>query len=222
MLTTPDIKNIYSNIQKQLYYMIPEKWDKIYLYASVIDHYNNIQTGEMFFYYYPKSVLKKKPVNVYEIPSKFNIDEKGYLKLAEKLYTEIKKVRKEQINSGDKPWSSVTISIQDCKFTVEFSYEDLVNSVFTNTDRHLAWRHQYLNIPLESYSKKERAMIKKYMTTQKWVNRNLNTYSEGIYKAASDNLIEHKRKIEEGKIDIRQEQVEESQLKERKNQILNI
>ena len=60
MLTTPEIRNVYEKIQKQLFYMIPEKWDKVYLYASVLDHYNNIQTGEMFFYYYPKSVLKKK------------------------------------------------------------------------------------------------------------------------------------------------------------------
>ncbi len=221
MLTTPNLKNIYSNIQKQLYYMIPEKWDKIYLYASVVDHYNNIQTGEMFFYYYPKSMLKKNPINVYEIPSKFNIDENGYLKLAENLYNEIKQIRKKQIEEGKKPWSSVTISIEECKFTVEFDYEDLINSKFSNTDRHLVWRHKYLNIPLESYSKSERAMIKKYIDAQKKLNRNLSTYTEGVYQKASENLLEHKKKIEEGKIKQTKEIVEETP-KTRKNQILNI
>ena len=49
--------------------MIPEKWDKIYLYASITNQINNLQTGELYFYYYPKGILKKNPVNVYEIPT---------------------------------------------------------------------------------------------------------------------------------------------------------
>ena len=74
--------------------MIPEKWDKIYLYASIIDQINNLQTGELYFYYYPKGILKKNPVNVYEIPYKFNLEEEMYLKLVEKLYNSIKELRK--------------------------------------------------------------------------------------------------------------------------------
>ena len=34
---TKKIKEIYEDIQKRLFYMIPEKWDKLYLYSSVID-----------------------------------------------------------------------------------------------------------------------------------------------------------------------------------------
>ena len=43
--------------------MIPEKWDKIYLYASITNQINNLQTGELYFYYYPKGILKKNHVN---------------------------------------------------------------------------------------------------------------------------------------------------------------
>ena len=59
MIMSQEIRNAYDKIQKQLFYMIPEKWDRVYLYASVLDHYNSVQTGEMFFYYYPKSMMKK-------------------------------------------------------------------------------------------------------------------------------------------------------------------
>ena len=52
------------------------------------------EAGELFFYYVPKGILKKKPVNVYEIPSKFNIDETEYLKLVDALYSKIKELRK--------------------------------------------------------------------------------------------------------------------------------
>ena len=91
MITDSKIKEIYTQIQKQLFYMIPEKWDKVYLYSSVLERRDHLETGEMYFDYVPKGVLKKKPVNVYEIPNKFNIDEEEYYKLADKLYAEIKK-----------------------------------------------------------------------------------------------------------------------------------
>lgn len=193
MLTTLNIRNRYAGIQKQLFYMIPEKWDRVYLYASVIQRFNKLQTGEMFFYYYPKSLLKKNPVNVYEIPNKFNIDENAYLGLADKLYDELKSLREELIKSGEKAWTNLTISVQDFKFTVEYNYDDLVNSVYTNYDRHLIWRHQYLGIPLSSYAKKERQMIESYLRQQKQVNRNVNTYSEGIYHKPTIKTIEYNK-----------------------------
>ena len=83
---TKNIRKIYEEIQRKLFYMIPEKWEEVYLYASVIERLGSLQTGELFFYYVPKGLIKRKPVNVYEIPSKFNIPEEEYLKLVEILY----------------------------------------------------------------------------------------------------------------------------------------
>lgn len=200
MLTTSEIRKSYEKIQKQLFYMIPEKWDKVFLYASVLEHYNSIQTGEMFFYYYPKSVLKKNPVNVYEVPNKFNIDEKAYLKLAEKLYDELKKLREYFITSGEKPWTNLTISIQNFKFNVEYSYENLVNSKYTSYDRHLIWRHKYLDIPLTSYQKKDRKMIEEYLAEEEH-NKKISTYNEGIYKKPVSNITEY-NKLEENEQNI--------------------
>lgn len=200
MLTNSEIRKSYEKIQKQLFYMIPEKWDKVFLYASVLEHYNNVQTGEMFFYYYPKSVLKKNPVNVYEVPNKFNIDEQAYLKLAEKLYDELKKLRNYCISVGEKPWSNLTISIQNFQFNVEYSYENLVNSKYTSYDRHLIWRHKYLDIPLTSYQKKDRKMIEEYLVEEEH-NKKISTYNEGIYKKPVSNITEY-NKLEENEQNI--------------------
>ena len=93
--TTRKIKEIYEDIQKKIFYMIPEKWDELYLYASVIERFGNIETGELFFYYIPKGILKKNPINVYEIPTKFNLEEGEYLRLVELLYDKIKELRNE-------------------------------------------------------------------------------------------------------------------------------
>ena len=232
MLTTPEIRNVYEKIQKQLFYMIPEKWDKVYLYASVLDHYNYIQTGEMFFYYYPKSVLKKNPVNVYEVPERFNIDEAAYLKLAEKLYEEIKKLRNILIQKGEKPWTNITISIEDFKFKVEYSYEDLVNSKYTSYDRHIIWRYKYLDIPLTSLLKKDRKMVEEYLSKEKYYNKNITTYNEGIYKKPVSNIMKYDKE-ETDNIEVKENEkienkpenkIEEKQVKDEttiKSQILN-
>lgn len=195
MFVTANIRNIYAKIQSGLFYMLPEKWDSVYLYASVLDHFSNVQTGEMFFYYYPKSVLKKNPVNVYEVPNKFNMDEKTYLKLAENLYEEIKKLRIEQIKMGEIPWSNITISIENLKFTVEYNYDDLVNSKYTSEDRHLIWRYKYLKVPLSSYSKKERKMVEKYLSEEEYHNKNITTYNEGIYRKPISRIGEYGNSI---------------------------
>lgn len=196
MLTTYDIRTAYNQIQKHLFYMIPEKWDRVYLYASVIEHFNNVQTGEMFFYYYPKSIFKRNPINVYEIPNKFNIDEQEYLKLAENLYEDIKKLRIQQIEIGEKPWTNITISIQNLKFNVEYDYEDLVNSNYTNYDRHLIWRYKYLDVPISSYSRKDRKMLEKYLDEEKYNNKNITTYNEGIYKKPLSNILTYDKSNE--------------------------
>ena len=52
--TTKNMKEKYEKIQSCLFELIPEKWDEIYLYASVIDRAGDVQTGEMYFYYFQK------------------------------------------------------------------------------------------------------------------------------------------------------------------------
>ena len=108
----------------QLYRMIPEKWDKVYLYSSIIEQVNNLQTGEMFFYFFPAGILKKNYVNVYEIPAKFNIEESEYMILVEKLYNTIKQLRLEY--EKEQLWSNITIYIEGTYFQIHYVYEDLL------------------------------------------------------------------------------------------------
>ena len=224
MLITSKIRNEYAQIQKQLFHMIPEKWDRVYLYASVVERFNQLQTGEMFFYYYPKSMIRRNPVNVYEVPNKFNIDEGAYLRLADKLYGEIKMLREIMLEIGERPWSNMTISIEDFKFHVRYSYEDLVDSNYTSYDRHLIWRHRYLGVSLSSYSRKERAMIEAYLKEEETINQNVNTYSEGIYrKPVATYNIEYNKEEQEIKSEsskLTKEEKEEETI-EIKNQILS-
>lgn len=183
--TTKNMKDKYEEIQNQLFYMIPEKWEKIFLYASIIDRTGNVQTGELYFYYIPKGLLKKKPVNVYEVPSKFNIDEAEYTKLVDKLYEIIKNLRQDFIETDQELWTNLTISIENCKFKVEYGYEELKQDEQSNYENHVIWRHKYLGIGGEI--KEEKKILDKYYLKKDESKKQ--SYQTGIYLKTTNNVI---------------------------------
>lgn len=162
MKNTPEINEIYKSIQHQLNILIPEKWESIYLYAAVINQFSSMQAWEMYFYYIPQSILKKNPINVYEIPNKFNVDEKEYLELVDNLCNAIKKLHKEYSAAYGKEWTNMVVSIKDEKFLIEYNYEDLLRLKYTSHDRHIIFKHKYLNIPIQNFSKKEQRVLQDF------------------------------------------------------------
>lgn len=216
--TTRKIKEIYEDIQRKIFYMIPEKWDEVYLYASVIERFGNVETGELFFYYIPKGLLRKNPINVYEIPSKFNLEESEYLRLVELLYNKIKELRNEfkKLEEG-KAWSNLTITIKDMKFLVDYDYEDLQNSEFDSYQRHIIWRSKYLDMGIEKVSKDEREILKRYLTGEKSLIRTEH-YEEGIYIKNIKNMVDFDTENYESTQNV--EYVASKNVKKTKNQIL--
>lgn len=188
---TKKIKEMYEDIQRRIFYMIPEKWDRMYLYASVSDLIDGHQTGELFFYYIPKGIFKKNPVNVYEIPQKFNLDEKEYLKLVNILYQKIVELREEFKKIEFVPtWTNLTMIIDGTHFKIEYDYEDLSKSKFSNYERHIIWRYNYLGIKEEQLNKKERKIIERYELGEKVVRRR-ERYEEGIYIKNIKNIVDY-------------------------------
>ncbi len=228
---TPEIKELYKEIQEKLFSMIPEKWDRIYLYASILEGINHLETGEMFFYYFPKGILKKDPVNVYEVPNKFNLDEQEYFQLADELYGVIKKLRKECEVVNGKKWGNLTISVENFQFKIEYDYQDLKESPYNSYERHLIWRYEYLEIGVNTYNRKDRKIIEEYRQNKPYRQEQKDTYIEGIYQVQKPRSIDYEKEnsfrptekqdlaspilsIEE---QIKQEQTKEEQ----RNQILN-
>lgn len=193
--------------------MIPEKWSKLYLYASILEQVHGMPIGEMYFYYFPKGILKKKAINVYEIPSRFNIDEEVYSKLINDLYLSIKQLREECILSNLKAWTNLTIAIEGFKFSVEYRYDDLAKSEYSNMERHIIWKYRYVQKDINTYTKKERLLLMNYMRKKEKVK--VETYSEGIYQNGKRNIIGYDTKKYVKHEEPKEEIVE-------KNQILNV
>lgn len=169
---TTKIKEMYEDLQKKIFYMIPEKWESLYLYASVIESQKNQSTGELFFYYIPKGILKKKIVNVYEIPSKFNLNQREYLQLVDILYNKIIEIREEFKKQELLPiWTNLTIIMNPNSFKVQYDYEDLSKSEFNNYERHIIWRYKYLGITEEKLTKSERKIISRFLNGVKMLTK---------------------------------------------------
>ncbi len=148
------IQNLYEEIQKLLIKLIPDTWKSICLYASVLENKN----GEMYFYYFPKRLIKANPVNCYEVPEKYGIDEEAYNKSLKKLYGLIKEIKK----VDNKKWTNITIVMDNTTFTIEYHYNDLINSKYNDEQRRIVWTYKYLNIPLESLNFKSKLLVEGY------------------------------------------------------------
>lgn len=188
--TTKNMKEKYEKIQNILFTLIPEKWDAIYLYASVGN--DEKQKGELFFYYIPKGIIKKKPINVYEVPQRFNINEDQYLKIVKELYSWIKKLKQDFIDTEQELWNSLTISIANFKFRVEFSYDELPLDEKQNNDKNIIWRYKYLKIGGEK--KEERKVLEDYFSHKDLSKKEL--YETGLYlKTENNNIMFDKEEV---------------------------
>lgn len=196
MINLSNEKEIYSEIQRRIFYIIPEKWESIYLYASSIDMPNKKQSGEMYFYYFPKGIIKKKAVNGYEIPSAFNIDEDEYSKLIADLYSIIKQLKQVWFQKTQKKWTNLTISIENYQFKIEYDYQDLTSSKFDSYERHVIWRYLYLKTDLHLFGKKDKQIISKYID---FVNHTKlpkkDVYTEGIYAQMVKNIVDYEKTL---------------------------
>lgn len=196
MISLPEEKLMYSEIQKKLFYIIPEKWEAIYLYASIIDVPKQKPIGEMYFYYLPKGIIKKKYVNGYEIPNIFNIDEEQYSKLITDVYNLIKMLRERFVSTGRRVWSNITITIQDFKFKVEFDYEDLRKSEFDSYQRHVIWRYNYLKEDVDVMSRKDKKIIASYQQYKSiHAPSKRDMYVEAMYKLPVKNIVEYEKTV---------------------------
>ncbi len=184
---TKKIKELYEEIQRMIFYAVPGKWDELYLYASIIERLGKVETGEMYFYFMPKGLLKRKFINVYEVPNKYDIEEEEYLKLVEWLYDKIKELRQEFKNSNQHVWSNLTISIKNNKFKIEYNYDKLLGSKDEYYDHHIYWRYKYLQI--EPHSKKERQAIDEYLKNIKHSKFKDQEYDTGIYLKRKTNIV---------------------------------
>ena len=169
----------------------------------------------MYFYYLPKGLLKKKPVNVYEVPKRFNINENEYLKLVDVLYQTIKDLRQDFIDTEQDLWTNLTISIAHCRFKVEYNYEKISQEEYASYVRHVIWRYKYLHLGGEL--KDERKILDKYFKHNIDVVGKKEEYQTGMYLKTVNNMVGYDREIQEKQEKQKEQEIKAAEIEERKN-----
>lgn len=110
---------IYQQIAKTIVDMIPEIWEKVYLYGEVTEG-----VSQLYFFYYPTN--NSSPVYFLNIPELFGISESVFDELKDQLFDYLEKLWNEFNKNDQEPWTNLTFILDSSgKFKIDFDYEDL-------------------------------------------------------------------------------------------------
>jgi uncharacterized protein (TIGR01741 family) len=130
------MEQLYQRIASILVEMIPEDWNKVYLYAEIREGYRKV-----FFYYYP--VGYERPVYHLDITEKFHFDEDLFDELENKLYTCFSELLNEFKIQEQEPWTHLTYILESTgAMKIKYGYEDV--SHISPVEKQEKWEAEYL------------------------------------------------------------------------------
>ncbi|MBM7839115.1 uncharacterized protein (TIGR01741 family) [Alkalihalobacillus xiaoxiensis] len=140
-MDTKVMETIYQKIANTLTTIIPEEWERVYVYAEMREGYKRV-----FFYYFPKG--RKEPIYSLDISDRFLLDEDEYESKEYELYKIFFELRKEFQDQGQEPWNALTFILDDTgKMKIDLVYEDV--SQTSPVDKRSFWESKYLGIRSE-------------------------------------------------------------------------
>ncbi len=132
------MEELYNKIGIIINNIIPEEWNKVYLYAEVSEEHQNV-----FFYYYPKD--NQNPIYSMDITDQFNIDDNKFKELRydlpdcfDELWEEFRIQKQEQ-------WTNLTFILDNTgEFKINYEYE--YPSTFGPYAKQVIWAYNTLGI----------------------------------------------------------------------------
>ncbi|MFS0749856.1 immunity protein YezG family protein [Oceanobacillus sp. 1P07AA] len=126
----------YQKAANLLVDMIPEPWEKVFLYAEIREGYSQV-----YFYYYPEN--QGAPVYNIDIPDIFDVNIKEYKGLKHDLYYCFEELLNEFSNQGHELWTSLTFILDNSgKMNIDYGYEDI--SEISPVEKQDKWEEKYL------------------------------------------------------------------------------
>ncbi|MBJ7960540.1 MULTISPECIES: antitoxin YezG family protein [Bacillus cereus group] len=139
-METKEMEIIYQEIGTRVDEIIPGDWEKIYLYAEVLN-----DSTEVFFYF--SIPTKEEFIYSNDIPKVYNVDRKIYKELLFELFDKFEELREEFRKNEQELWTNLTLTIDNSgKFKIEYNYEDILSSEIGSMDRQIIWMYKNLGI----------------------------------------------------------------------------
>lgn len=132
------IELIYQKIATKVVGIIPVNWNRVYLYSEVLD-----DSTEVYFYFNPKDT--DDLIYSHNIPDVYHVDEGIYEKLLYEIFDLFRELQNEFKKNGQELWTNLTLILERTgKFKINYDYEDILNSVFTPSQRNTIWEYKFL------------------------------------------------------------------------------
>ena len=122
-------------IAKKIQVVLPKDWVKVIFYAEVTD-----DSYEMFYYVFMPD--QDKPIQCYDLPDLYEIEEEQIDDIFEELYAPLLEEKTQLINDGKEPWTNYTLVLNgDGHFTVDFDFSSLEDGSY---EYRKNWKEKYL------------------------------------------------------------------------------
>lgn len=154
-METKKMSEIYGIIANKVDDMIPDEWEKIYLYGEVLE-----DSREVYFYF--ESTTSKELVYGHDIPSHYNVDKRIYRKLLKELSSCIVDLYNEYKENSENVWTSLTFILDNTgNVKINYNYDDVMNSAFSAGERQVIWEYEVLGLEPETETCKD--IVNRYL-----------------------------------------------------------
>jgi hypothetical protein len=125
----------FEMIAERIQDILPQGWKKVVFYAEVTD-----DSYEMFYYVFTSE--SDKPIQCYDLPDLYEIDENQIDAIFEELYEPLRKERSSLIAEGKEPWSNYTLILNsDSSFKVDYDFTSLEDGGY---EYRKQWKNKYI------------------------------------------------------------------------------
>lgn len=115
--------------------ILPIGWKKVVFYAEVTD-----DSYEMFYYVF--TTESDKPIQCYDLPELYEIDEDQIDAVFDELYDPLREEQVGLIAEGKEPWTNYTMVLSDDgSFKVDYDFTSLEDGGY---DYRKAWKKKYI------------------------------------------------------------------------------
>ncbi|WP_111292758.1 immunity protein YezG family protein [Bacillus safensis] len=143
------IEHFYKKIAESINEMIPCNWDKVWMYAEILDD----SAGITFCF---NEQVDGEYIYGHEIPLKYNVSKSTYIHLLYELSNNFEELKREYIKNKLGAWTTATLELESSgKFSIDYGYEDILNIGLYGIQRRAVWEYKTFGILPKNEKNKE-------------------------------------------------------------------
>ncbi|MDR0125747.1 immunity protein YezG family protein [Bacillus zhangzhouensis] len=131
-----ELESNYKKIAESINEMIPCDWEKVWMYAEILDD----SAGITFYFTEPNN---EECVYGDDIPERYKVSNSIYNHLLVELCEAFEELKNEYIKNDLGAWTTATLQLEKSgKFSIEYGYEDVYSLGIDNIQRVEVWEYE--------------------------------------------------------------------------------